>query len=266
MKNIALLSLAVIGLANTTTQAAPTAPDIYQQSYALYLIHHPQTTEQSSKAIQQHFKNDYADLFKQSKKVTQSQFVAYEQARLQPVLAQRRDMSLKQTYVRYGILDANKDQKMTLKEFQQSGMKTFDEMDKNQDGMIDQKDIELLGNQTATHDGFRVRLPISMPMANTAHEFIAKYGQGKNYATLGDYLVARDQQFKQTDTDANGVISEQEYVNEFMQRFDQNAKDSAEPMAALYVAQFQAISAGKTTIQAKDIANFAQKIDQKISQ
>lgn len=45
-------------------------------------------------------------------------------------------MSLKQVHVRYGILDKSKDQKLTLKEFQALGEKTFDGFDQNQDGLI----------------------------------------------------------------------------------------------------------------------------------
>ena len=182
-------------------------------------------------------------------------------------MKQRREMSLKQSHVRFGILDSNKDQKMTLKEFQASGMKTFDEMDKNKDGLISAEDVKLAaGNGASTHDGFRVRLPIAMPMANNQQEFIQKYGQGKAYATLGDYLTERDKQFMATDTNADLVVSEQEYVDEFMQRFDRNSIDGQEKMKELSKLQFQAIAQGKSHIQAKDIAQFANKLDKAISQ
>lgn len=40
--------------------------------------------------------------------------------------------------------------------------------------------------------------------------------------TLGDYLTARDKQYFETDTNQDLIVTEQEYVDEFMQRFDRN--------------------------------------------
>ena len=269
MKHLALIATGLGMLATawgTQVVAAPQA-DVYQQSYALYMLYHPETKDQSSVALKKQFSADFTDLFATHKKVDVVQFTAFEQQRLTELMKQRREMSLKQSHVRFGILDSNKDQKMTLKEFQASGMKTFDEMDKNKDGLISTEDVKLAaGNGATTHDGFRVRLPIAMPMANNQQEFIQKYGQGKAYATLGDYLTERDKQFMATDTNADLVVSEQEYVDEFMQRFDRNSIDGQEKMKELSKLQFQAIAQGKSHIQAKDIAQFANKLDKAISQ
>ena len=86
-------------------------PDVYQQSYALYMLYHPETKEQNSKALVENYRQDYQALFQNNKKVSADQFVQYEQARLDPLLKQRRDMSLKQAHVRYGILNSAKNQK-----------------------------------------------------------------------------------------------------------------------------------------------------------
>lgn len=268
MKTFFMTILATALFATSWNASANEHPqtDVYAQSYAVYLLYHPDNKDQSSTAIKKHFVEDYADLFKNKNKVTEVEFVAYEQSRLQPLMKQRREMSLKQAHVRFGILDANKNGQMTLKEFQDSGVKTFEGMDKNNDGLINAEDVKASGTQTGTHDGFRVRLPISMPMANTAKEFIEKYSQGKTYATLGDYLVARDQQFKDTDRNQDLLLTEQEYVDEFMQRFDANAVQGIEKMKALSAQKFQAISGSKSTIQAKDIEKFAKQLDRAISQ
>ena len=262
---LAMLGMGLVMGANSVHANIP-QPDIYQQSYALYTLYHPANKDQSTAAITQQLSADFASLFKANKKVTEAQFIAFEQQRLEPLLKQRREMSLKQTYVRFGILDANKDQKMTLKEFQASGMKTFDELDKNQDGTISDVEVKLFGSNTATHDGFKVRLPISMPMANTPTEFIQTYGQGKAYTTLGDYLSARDNQFIQTDSNKDTVITEQEYVDEFMQRFDANSVTGKEKMKQLAAEQFKTIAKGKSYIESRDIADFAKKIDQALGQ
>ncbi len=234
----------------------------YQQAYALYLLYHP---EKNTKSIVQQYEQDYANLFKENKKANIDQFVQYEQSRLEPVLKQRREMSLKQAYVRYGILDKNRDQKLTLKEFQETGVKTFDEFDENKDGIVNAEDAKLNSANKGTHDGFRIKLPISLPMASNGNEFIQQYGKDKNYVTLGDYLTARDQQFFATDTSGDYVVTEHEYVNEFMQRFDKNIETGKTQMQELAAQQFKVIAKGKVALEASDITKFAKQVNQSIS-
>ena len=269
MKKITLLTLglAAATLSTATFAEKNTQPTVYQQAYAQYVLQHPENKDQNSKVLVKQFSQDYQPLFSAAKKVNQQQFVDFEQAQLTALMKQRREMSLKQTYVRYGILDADKNQKMTLKEFQEIGLKGFAEYDKDQDGIVTENDIKLAaGNGTATHDGFSVRLPISMPMANNPAEFIRQYGQGKSYATLGDYLTGRDKQFFATDADKDLTISEKEYVDEFMQRYDANTVQGMDQMKTLSAHKFQTIGQGKKQIQASDIQKFAQQLDRAISQ
>ena len=270
MKIFNVLTIGVLAaIASNLTVAAEknTQPTVYQEAYAQYLLQHPDNKSQNSQTLIKTFTQDYQDLFANHSKVNQEQFIQFEQQQLNKLMKQRREMSLKQTHVRYGILDADKNQKLTLKEFQEIGLKSFAEYDKNSDGVVTEEDIKLAAGQgTQTHDGFRVRLPISMPMANNPSEFIQKYGQGKAYATLGDFLTGRDQQFFATDSNKDLVVSEQEYVDEFMQRYDQNTVQGLEKMKALSARKFQQIANGKSTIQAKDIEKFAKKVDQVIGQ
>ena len=262
----AMVAVATTGVAANESKAQA-QPTVYQEAYALYVLKNPNNKAQSSQALVQQFNQDYAELFKQSKKVNAEQFVAYEQQQLKNLMQQRREMSLKQTHVRYGILDADKNQKLTLKEFQDVGLKGFNEYDKNNDGVVNAEDLKLVDQkETKTHDGFSVRLPISMPMANNPTEFIRLYGQGKPYATLGDYLTGRDKQYFATDSNQDFVVSEKEYVDEFMQRYDRNTEQGLEKMKDLSARKFAAIANGSSTIQAKDVTKFAQKLDRAISQ
>ena len=261
MAGLSLLTTSLSAVADTVSPATT-----YQQAYALYVLYHPENKEQNSATLIKQYTQDYADLFKANKKATLRQFVQYEQMRLEPLLKQRREMSEKQAHVRYGILDSNKDQKLTLKEFQETGIKTFAEFDKNQDGLINAEDAKLAASNNTTHDGFRVKLPISMPMPSNVNEFIVQYGQGKDYVTLGDYLTARDKQFFATDSNNDLIVTEQEYVGEFMQRFDRNLAAGKIKMQDMAAQQFQLMSKGKTTIQINDVQQFAKKIDQAISQ
>lgn len=268
MKKLAFMLAGLTAMTGSVVSAAETVDrsNTYQQAYALYVLYHPDNKAQSSAALLKQYTQDYAELFKRNKTVNQQQFVQYEQARLEPLLKQRREMSEKQAHVRYGILDSNKDQKLTLKEFQETGLKTFNEFDKNQDGLINDLDAKLSANSNETHDGFRVKLPISMPMPSNINEFITQYGQGKRYVTLGDYLTARDKQFFETDANGDHIVTEKEYVDEFMGRFDRNIASGKIKMQEMAAQQFQLISKGKTTIQSSDIQQFAKKVDQAISQ
>lgn len=259
---VAISTCAVLGNAAEKL----TQPSIEQQSYALYLLYHPKKNEQSTAALSQNFVADYSELFKSNKKVNKSQFIDFEMARLKPLLEQRREMSLKQTHVRFGILDKNKDQRLTLKEFQEVGIRGFDEWDKNKDGLVNAEDIKLSENNQSTHDGFKVKLPISMPMPSNVKEFIQQYGKDKAYVTLGDYLTARDQQFFATDLNKDSVVTESEYVEEFMKRFDQNTESGSVQMQKFFADQFDLISKGKVSIQASDIQKFAKQVDRQISQ
>lgn len=265
MKQFTQLALSLSLIFSSASVFAIDKEATYQQAYALYLLYHPSNKEQNTQTVIKQFEQDYAGFFKENKKVNVEQFIQYEQARLDPLLKQRREMSLKQAYVRYGILDKNKDQKLTLKEFQETGVKTFDEFDKNKDGIVNAEDAKHRSANTGTHDGFKVKLPISMPMPSNVNEFIQQYGKGKNYVTLADYLTARDQQFFQTDLSGDSVVTEQEYVNEFMQRFDKNIETGRVQMKALAEQQFNIMAKGKKTINANDVRNFAKQVDQAIS-
>ncbi len=86
-------------------------------------MYHPQDKNPDNVTFVKNYAADYADLFKTQKQVNQQQYVQYEQARLEPVLKQRREMSLKQAHVRFGVLNTNKDDKIILKEYQEISIK-----------------------------------------------------------------------------------------------------------------------------------------------
>lgn len=61
-------------------------------------------------------------------------------------------------------------------------------------------------------------------------------------------------------------MTEQEYVDEFMQRFDRNLATGTTQMQEIAGQQFKAIAKGKTTIQANDIKQYAKKVGQASAQ
>lgn len=216
-------------------------------------------TQISKKNFIAQFTAQYADLFKSHKTVTQSQFVAYEQAKLQQQIAVHRDMSMKQAYVRFGIL-SNKAEFLSLKQFQETGIKTFNSFDKNGNGYVDQMDVEANAQIDTAHGGTAFKSVISMPMPTTVNQFIAEYGQGKQYLSLAEYLTAREKQFNQMDRDHNRQVTETEYVTEFKQRYEANIEQSLAAQRLFAQQRFAAMAGAQQTINAKDVEKFAQQL------
>lgn len=72
--------------------------------------------------------------------VTETEYVGEYQVRLEKDLADMRERQLKQAHVRFGVLDANKDARLTQAEYDASGDRIFKKLDSNGDGLIDEKD------------------------------------------------------------------------------------------------------------------------------
>ena len=69
------------------------------------------------------------------------EYVAEYEVRLDAQLKKRRESAIKQTHTRFGVMDADKDEIMTLEEFNASGDRVFGRRDKNKDGKVDEQDM-----------------------------------------------------------------------------------------------------------------------------
>ncbi len=69
------------------------------------------------------------------------EYLAEFEDRIDQTIDTSRRGQIKQTYVRFGILDDNEDNKMTFAELQLSGKRIFTRWDKNEDGVISTADI-----------------------------------------------------------------------------------------------------------------------------
>jgi len=74
-------------------------------------------------------------------KLSADEYLAEFEDRLDQTINSNRRGQIKQTYVRFGALDDNKDNKMTFEEFQISGKRIFTRWDKNDDNLISTADI-----------------------------------------------------------------------------------------------------------------------------
>jgi hypothetical protein len=72
--------------------------------------------------------------------LTEAEYVAEYQVRLDAELAAQREAQLRQAHVRFGVLDANHNAAMTTTEFGASGQRMFASLDTNHDGAVDERD------------------------------------------------------------------------------------------------------------------------------
>lgn len=72
--------------------------------------------------------------------VHEEEYVSEYEARLEQELKEQHDRQIKQAYVRFGVLDADKDKEISLAEFNASGSRMFSELDTNGDGIVDEAD------------------------------------------------------------------------------------------------------------------------------
>lgn len=72
--------------------------------------------------------------------VLADEYVAEYEARLEKDLAEMRDHQIKQAYVRFGVLDKDKNGVISREEFQASGKRMFDRLDTNKDGVVNESD------------------------------------------------------------------------------------------------------------------------------
>jgi Ca2+-binding EF-hand superfamily protein len=76
-------------------------------------------------------------------RLSQDEYLAEYEERLDRHIATQTGGSDKQTRVRFGALDTDKDGRMTFAEYQASGKRTFDAADRNHDGVVDGADAKL---------------------------------------------------------------------------------------------------------------------------
>ena len=72
-----------------------------------------------------------------------SEYAAEYRARIDARVAELDKREDRQAHVRFGVLDTDKDGKMTFAEYQASGKRQFDTADRNRDGVVDAADAKL---------------------------------------------------------------------------------------------------------------------------
>ena len=72
--------------------------------------------------------------------VYEDEYVAEYEVRLEEQMKEQKERSINQAYVRFGFLDSDDDEIMTLDEFNASGERMFTRLDSNEDGVVNDED------------------------------------------------------------------------------------------------------------------------------
>ncbi|GAA6153618.1 hypothetical protein [Pseudoteredinibacter isoporae] len=101
---------------------------------------------EDSKITKGEFVNERRSLFHladqdKSGDLALNEYLGEYEDRVDAAIAKTRRAAIKQTYIRFDVLDDNKDKRMTFDELQISGKRIFNRWDKNQDGVISSEDI-----------------------------------------------------------------------------------------------------------------------------
>jgi len=184
--------------------------------------------------------------------ITAAGYQAEYADRLDQRLAQDRAGQLKQTEIRFASVDTNQDGRITLAEYQASGARAFSLIDQNQDGVISQTDpapsprrqqaANTAANQATAQPNLRRRPALVMPTTHSVAGMLAMYDLDQDgQVSQAEYQQQRQAVFNHTDRDQNGELSPQEYLEEFIDRVDQQIAKTRDAQLKQALVRFKAL-------------------------
>lgn len=125
----------------------------------------------------------------------------------------------KQTKVRFGVIDYDKDGLMDIGEFQRTGLKSFDRYDANGDGVISTEDKALFESDqkliNKKNNRKRIQRLVRLNSQHSITGFLTRYQKNGEKLTQAAYLAHREKHFNKTDANGDGKVDPTEYMNEF---------------------------------------------------
>lgn len=170
-------------------------------------------------------------------------------ARLDRDIADERNASLKQTDTRFKALDKDGDKFISRAEYDNSGDRAFVHLDRNKDGRITKEDAEPVAKEAAP----RRRSIIGMPTSHTLAGMLEIYDDdGDDVLTREQYDAQRAKVFAATDTNKDGKLDHEEYVNEFNARLQQQIDDRRQAQLKQARVRFKAIDTDENGAISRD--------------
>lgn len=170
------------------------------------------------------------------KVISEQEYVFNYQDQLNLQLSKDRKGHVKQTGVRFNALDKNNNAQMEWEEYKASGLRSFARYDTNKDGQIDNQDEaptyswhkQSTSNLTREEKAKRrdrmlayAKRALRMPTTHNKQGMLVKYdADNDGVVTKAEHTQARKATFTLTDEDGNGWVSDEEYLNEFLNRVD----------------------------------------------
>ncbi|MCC2603955.1 EF-hand domain-containing protein [Planctobacterium marinum] len=171
--------------------------------------------------------------------VDESEYVYEWEGKITQRFAEDRKASVKQTHVRFKAIDKDEDGFISPEELNAIGQRGFDYMDADKDGLIlasdpepkrrgesDKKDKKADEKPQRT---LAQRPLLRMPTTHSIKGFMDLYdSNGDEKVTQEEFQNVRDEHFKRSDENNDGLLTEQEYVLEFEDRLDKQIEKSYE--------------------------------------
>lgn len=161
--------------------------------------------------------------------------------RLEKKISAERKAQVAQTVIRFGAVDKNRDQKITLEEFQTSASGLFNFLDKQKTGVISTETPEPEANGGS-------RSVLAMPDTHSVKGFLEIYdvdSDGK--VTRADFDQQRKEKFNATDTNHDGSVNAEEYMAEFENRLDRQIKQVRDSQVKQTYVRFKSLDADKNS-------------------
>ena len=161
--------------------------------------------------------------------VDTEEYVFEWEDRLDAQLAHDRREQIDQTATRFDSLDDDKNELISRAEIDASGEWSVARFDSNEDGFINDLDVDPMAGraQQSRDDMSREQILVDqkrmleMPSTHSKEGTIVQYDRdGDEVVTHEEFMLGRTDYFQAMDANGNGTITEQEYLYEFEDRVD----------------------------------------------
>jgi hypothetical protein len=186
--------------------------------------------------------------------VDPEEYVYEWENRLDTQLAVDRKEQVKQTATRFKSLDDDKNQQISLNEYNASGNASWQRFDSNHDSILSSSDNDPLHAETTKQDSERSREQIlhdtkrilNLPSTHSMQGTVEQYdSDGDKVVTQAEFAQGRSSNFARSDRNNDSWLSEDEYTVEFEDRLDQHLASTRKQSVEQALVRFGALDANE---------------------